>query len=43
MADSVYDLEASVYTGTADVNYPIINKNGDKIVYAVVDYIHGGG
>ena len=40
LADSVYDLEASVYTGTADVNYPIINKNGDKIVYAVVDYIY---
>lgn len=40
LADSVYDLGASVYTGTAEVNYPIISKNGDKIVYAVVDYIY---
>jgi hypothetical protein len=40
IADNVYDLDAAVFTGNADVNYPIISKNGDKIIYATINYVY---
>ncbi|HOD92428.1 MAG TPA: hypothetical protein PLT91_00925 [Clostridia bacterium] len=40
IAENVYDLNASAFTGNADVNYPIISKNGDKIIYATINYVY---
>ncbi|MFA5341931.1 MAG: hypothetical protein WC332_09150 [Clostridia bacterium] len=40
IADNVYDLEASVFTGNADMNYPLINKEGNKIIYATINYVY---
>lgn len=40
IAENVYDLDASAFTGNADVNYPIISKNGDKIIYATINYVY---
>lgn len=40
ISKDVYDLDASVVTGTADFNYPLINKNGDKIIYTTVNYVY---
>ena len=39
VSDNVYNMEASVSTGNADLNYPLINKDGKKIIYAIVNYV----
>lgn len=39
ISKDVHTLESFVVTGTAYSNYPLINKQGDKIIYSVVNYV----